>query len=95
MRLTSLSLGLNKYRSKLSHLWVRRPIPAAAGKDQQHGLPAGEYHVTVIKMQSAGGAASLSNPPKNVLPAKYATPDASPLSATITADGDNVVELRL
>lgn len=70
-------------------------IPAVAGKQQLHGLPPGQYHVTVVKMQSGPGAASLSNPPKNVLPAKYATPESSPLSATVNADGENVVDLKL
>jgi len=71
---------------------VMTSVDGTAG---QRGLPPGDYQVTVIKMQAAGGAASLTSPPKNVLPAKYATPEATPLTATVTADGENIVDLTL
>ena len=64
------------------------------GRREKHGLPAGEYRVAVTKMEQRG-AASLDNPPRNVLPAKYASAQSSPLKATVKAGDENVVELKL
>jgi hypothetical protein len=65
------------------------------GKSTKRGLPAGEYGVSVVKMQMGPGAASLSSPPKNVLPAKYADPKTSGFKATVSVDQPTHVELPL
>lgn len=65
------------------------------GKTTQKGLTAGKYKVTVIKLQRPPGPPSLDQPPKNVLPAKFAAVESTPLSATIKADGPNEVDLSL
>ncbi|WP_428305885.1 carboxypeptidase-like regulatory domain-containing protein [Lacipirellula sp.] len=65
------------------------------GKSSKEGLPAGDYRVFVIKLEQPSGPPSLSKPPKNTLPQKYASPDTSNLSATVKADGENLVELKL
>ncbi len=70
-------------------------ISATKGRAQQRGLPAGEYRISVIKMESPGGAPSLDHPPKNILPEKYATPESSGLTTTVKAEGDNIVNLTL
>jgi hypothetical protein len=59
------------------------------GKSTKRGLPAGSYRVTIVKMESAAGAASLDKPPKNVLPAKYAATETTPLTKTVQADREN------
>jgi hypothetical protein len=64
------------------------------GKESQRGLPAGEYRVSVTKMEYAG-AAAIDRPPKNVLPAKYQSAESTPLTATVTADGENHFEFPL
>lgn len=65
------------------------------GKSSKEGLPAGEYRISVIKLEHQSGEPSLSKPPKNALPQKYASPETSDLSASIKADGDNFVDLVL
>jgi hypothetical protein len=65
------------------------------GITTQLGLPAGEYRVTVIKMQAPPGPPSLNRPPKNVLPAEFAAVESTPLSATIKADGPNDLKISL
>jgi len=65
------------------------------GKSSKEGLPAGEYRISVIKLEHQAGEPSLSKPPKNALPQKYASPETSDLSASIKADGDNFVDLVL
>lgn len=64
------------------------------GQRSLPGLPAGEYRVTVVKMESPGEA-SLTRPPKNVLPPRYQSPSASPLSATVSAGGPNDFQFAL
>jgi hypothetical protein len=65
------------------------------GKTTKQGLPAGDYVVTVRKLEFPGGAASATQPPKNVLPAEYAATDSTPLKATVKADGDNRFDFPL
>jgi hypothetical protein len=67
------------------------------GPDEQPGgaLP-GEYSVTVTKIDEPKGAFDPHKdpPPKNHLPSKYGTPQASPLTVTIKP-GSNRVTLQL
>ena len=70
-------------------------IELEMGKSSKEGLPAGDYRISVIKLENQAGEPSLSKPPKNTLPEKYASPETSNLSASIKADGENVVELTL
>ena len=80
---------------------------AARGQTDQHGqfkvttydagdgAPAGEYAVTVEYHQLIGSGGSLE-PGPNVLPPKYASPDATDLSVRV-AEGPNTlppIELR-
>ena len=65
------------------------------GKSSKEGLPAGDYRISIIKLEHQAGEPSLSKPPKNTLPQKYASPETSNLSASIKADGENFVELVL
>ena len=65
------------------------------GKTMQDGLPAGDYKVTVVKMEAPSGEASFDRPPKNILPAKYAAAESSPVSAKVTAEGPNRVDVSL
>jgi hypothetical protein len=65
------------------------------GKRTKVGLPAGDYVVTIRKLEFPGGAASATQPPKNVLPADYASTDSTPLKATVKADGDNRFDFSL
>ena len=70
-------------------------IELEMGKSSKEGLPAGDYRISIIKLEHKAGAPSLSKPPKNTLPPKYASPETSNLSASIKADGENFVELAL
>lgn len=70
-------------------------VPFDLGKSSKEGLPAGDYRIFVIKLEQQSGPPSLSKPPKNTLHQKYASPDTSNLSATVKADGENFVELKL
>jgi hypothetical protein len=65
------------------------------GKTTKEGLPAGDYVVTIRKLEFPGGAASATQPPKNVLPAEYAATDSTPLKATVKEDGDNRFDFPL
>jgi hypothetical protein len=65
------------------------------GKTTKPGLPAGDYIVSVQKLEFPGGAASATSPPHNVLPAKYATAQTSPLKATVKANGENHFDFPL
>lgn len=65
------------------------------GRTTLSGLPAGEYKVTVTKMEAPAGEASLSRPPRNSLPPKYQSPDSTPLSATVNSEGENHFEFPL
>jgi hypothetical protein len=66
-----------------------------AGRTMLEGLPAGEYKVTVIKMEMPAGEASMARPPKNVLPAEYATPESTPVTVKVTAEGPNEAPISL
>lgn len=68
---------------------------ANQGQTELPGLPAGEYKVTVMKMETPAGAPSLDKPPKNLLPPEYAMIESTPVSATVTADGPNTVDVPL
>jgi len=65
------------------------------GKSTKRGLPAGEYRITVVKMEAAPGAASFDKPPKNVLPSKFASAESTPLKETVKADGENRFDIAL
>jgi len=61
----------------------------------KRGLSAGEYRITVVKMEAAPGGASFDKPPKNVLPAKFASIETTPLMETVKADGENRFDFAL
>ena len=73
--------------------------------DPQHevsGATPGEYVVTVTKNEQQDMAKIMeefkTNPAmefKKLIPEKYTDGKASPLSATVTADGDNTFEFKL
>ena len=65
------------------------------GKSSKEGLPAGDYRVSIAKMESPSGEPSLSKPPKNTLPPQYAAPETSNLTASVKADGENRFEFAL
>jgi hypothetical protein len=66
-----------------------------AGRTMLDGLPAGDYKVTVTKMEMPAGEPSMARPPKNVLPAQYAMPESTPVSAKVTPEGPNRVDVAL
>lgn len=68
---------------------------ADQGRTTLPGLPAGEYKVTVMKMQAGAGEVSLANPPRNILPPEYAMVESTPVTATVTAEGPNEVTIPL
>lgn len=70
-------------------------IELEMGKSSKEGLPAGDYRISVIKLENQAGEPSLTKPPKNTLPQKYASPETSNLSASIKSDGENFIELAL
>jgi hypothetical protein len=59
------------------------------------GLPAGTYRVAVTKLERPPGEAALTRPPTNVLPAKYASPEASPWAVAVEAGQSHEFPLRL
>ncbi|WP_152100312.1 hypothetical protein [Lacipirellula parvula] len=65
------------------------------GKTAKLGLPPGDYKVAITKLQATPEQSAPNIPPKNVLPPKYATTDASELSAKVTVDGENRFEFPL
>lgn len=65
------------------------------GKTSKDGLPAGDYRVAITKLELPQGQSTATKAPKNVLPAKYAMADASQLTATVKADGENRFEFPL
>jgi hypothetical protein len=65
------------------------------GKSSKEGLPAGDYRISIVKLESPSGEPSLTKPPKNTLPPQYAMPETSKLTASVKADGENFVELAL
>lgn len=60
----------------------------------KRGMVPGRYKVSVRKMATPVGGSTLE-PPKNLLPERYATPDTSDLEATITQEGPNELNLSL
>jgi len=65
------------------------------GKTTKRGLPAGEYHVEVMKLEQATGNASLSKPPRNVLPSRYGSVQSSGLTVTVSYEGENQHDFHL
>jgi hypothetical protein len=65
------------------------------GKTTKEGLPAGDYVVTIRKLEFPGGVASATQPPKNVLPAQYAAADSTPLKASVKEGADNRFDFPL
>ena len=65
--------------------------------DDASGAMAGDYFVTVQKIEQVEGIVDPYKQalPKNELPAKYATPQKSPLSASVTREGPNQFDLKL
>lgn len=65
--------------------------------EQPAGALPGEYRVTITKIDEPQGVFDplRDPPPKNHLPAKYSTPQQSPLSATVTPSGPNRFEFKL
>lgn len=58
------------------------------GKRQKRGMVAGEYRVSAIKLDRAS-IESTMQPPKNLLPKAYSSPDSSGLTTTVAAGQDN------
>lgn len=52
------------------------------------GMIPGEYRVSVSKLDTSN-VTSAFTPPKNTLPAKYASPDTSGFQVTVAADKQN------
>jgi hypothetical protein len=65
------------------------------GKTTRQGLPAGDYVVTVTKMEFPGGVQSPTSPPKNMLPPKYAVEQTTPFKFTVKPDDENKFDLPL
>lgn len=65
------------------------------GKSSKEGLPAGDYRISIVKLENPAGEPSLSKPPKNTLPPQYAVPETSNLTASVKADGENRFEFAL
>jgi len=68
------------------------------GPDEQPaGALPGEYSVTITKIDEPQGVFDPHKdpPPKNHLPLKYGTPQASPLTAEVKSSGGNHFELKL
>ena len=65
------------------------------GRSSKEGLPAGDYRVSIIKVEHPAGAPSLSKPPQNTLPPKYAAVESTPLTATVRPEGENHFEFPL
>lgn len=58
------------------------------GLQIKQGMVTGDYLVTIVKLDSAP-AKSAMQPPKNLLPPRYAIRDRSGLTATVTGDNAN------
>lgn len=65
------------------------------GKSTKLGLPAGEYYVEVVKLEHVDGDASLSKPPRNVLPARYGSVKSSELKVTVKSAAENQNDFHL
>jgi hypothetical protein len=56
--------------------------------EYKSGMVPGEYRVAVSKLDTAN-VASPYTPPKHLLPEKYATPQSSGFTVTVSADKEN------
>ncbi|MEO2046842.1 MAG: carboxypeptidase-like regulatory domain-containing protein [Pirellulales bacterium] len=73
----------------------RATIFVDGGKSTKPGLPAGDYDVDVVKLEQVAGDASLSKPPRNILPARYGFTKSSELKVTVSAEGENQFDFHL
>ncbi|MCA9261260.1 MAG: hypothetical protein KDA61_18725, partial [Planctomycetales bacterium] len=51
----------------------------------KEGMAPGEYDVAISKLEDALPDRQMTRAPKNLLPARYATPNSSELAATVAA----------
>jgi hypothetical protein len=58
------------------------------GKMTKPGMTAGAYAVTVTQLEQLTPMSVPTRKPKNLLPDKYAAPETSGLTATVTPDGE-------
>jgi hypothetical protein len=65
------------------------------GRTSQAGMTAGTYGVQITQLKRPPPSAGLSQPPRNMLPQKYASPATSGLSATVVPDGENHFVFKL
>jgi hypothetical protein len=65
------------------------------GTDQIAGAPAGKYKVIVFAYKDLGEAHDDEVKPPSLIPERYNSPTTSGLTATVTDDDDNVVNLDL
>jgi hypothetical protein len=83
---------------------VSQAITDAAGKFQlatqtgggksQLGVAPGKYEVSITKLDTSSVTSTLT-PPKNLLPAKYANPKTSKLTADVKSGDENNFEFAL
>jgi hypothetical protein len=59
------------------------------GQTNRAGMTAGTYGVQITQLKRPPPSAGLSQPPRNLLPQKFASPVTSGLSATVVRDGTN------
>jgi hypothetical protein len=64
------------------------------GAREQEGVIAGTYRVTATKFEKPDFSGKQTTP-KNLLPTKYAKPQSSDLTATVTAGQENRVTFEL
>lgn len=60
--------------------------------DYKAGIQPGEYAVTVTKLEVVQ---DMTRQPKHLLPKKFSLPNSTPLSATVTAGGENQFDFAL
>jgi hypothetical protein len=65
------------------------------GKVTKPGMLPGSYKISVTKLEGPPPDAQLTRAPKNVLPARYADPATSGLSAAVAAGTENTVPIEL
>jgi hypothetical protein len=65
------------------------------GRTSQAGMTSGTYGVQITQLKRPPPSAGMSQPPKNMLPQKYASPATSGLSATVVPDGENHFVFKL
>lgn len=64
------------------------------GQSEKRGMVAGEYRVSAVKLDRES-IKSTMQPPKNLLPEAYASPDTSQLTLTVAPDQDNTRTFEL